>query len=88
MRRFPQRQVEITIPRYHDVMAKQTTVRLPEELADQAEAVARVKGTSVNALIVESLAAEIERVRADDDFTKRARTLLERDKELLERLAK
>lgn len=74
--------------RYHDVMAKQTTVRLPEELADQAEAVARVKGTSVNALIVESLAAEIERVRADDDFTKRARTLLERDKELLERLAK
>jgi predicted transcriptional regulator len=69
-------------------MAKQTTVRLPEELADQAEAVARVKGTSVNALIVESLAAEIERVRADDDFTKRARTLLERDKELLERLAK
>lgn len=69
-------------------MAKQTTVRLPEELADQAEAVARVKGTSVNALIVESLAAEIARVRADDDFTKRARTLLERDKELLERLAK
>ena len=48
----------------------------------------RVKGTSVNALIVESLAAEIERVRADDDFTPRARTLLERDKELLERLAK
>jgi predicted DNA-binding protein len=69
-------------------VTKQTTVRLPEELADQAEAVARVKGTSVNALIVESLAAEIERVRADDEFTKRAQTLLERDKELLERLAK
>jgi predicted transcriptional regulator len=67
---------------------KQTTVRLPEELAEQAEAVARVKGTSVNALIVEALAAEIERVRADDEFTKRALTLLERDKELLERLAK
>ena len=67
-------------------MSKQTTVRLPEELADQAEAVARIKGTSVNALIVESLAAEIERVRADDDFTARARKLLARDKELLERL--
>jgi len=63
-------------------------VRLPEELADQAEAVARVKGTSVNALIVEALAAEIERVRADRDFTKHAKALLERDKELLERLAK
>lgn len=69
-------------------MTKQTTVRLPEELADEAEAVARVRGTSVNALIVESLSTEIERVRADRDFTDRARKLLERDKELLERLAK
>lgn len=69
-------------------MAKQTTVRLPDELADEAEAVARVKGVSVNALIVDSLAAEIEKVRADRDFTARAKRLLERDKELLDRLAK
>jgi hypothetical protein len=69
-------------------MTKQTTVRLPESLAEDAEAVARVRGTSVNQLIVESLAAEIERVRDDQDFTERARRLLERDKELLTRLAK
>ena len=69
-------------------MTKQTTVRLPEELADQAEAVARVQGTSLNTLIVDSLAAEVERVRADRVFTKKARQLIERDKELLERLAK
>lgn len=69
-------------------MTKRTTVRLPDELADQAEAVARVSGTSVNALIVDSLAAEIERVRQHKDFTTRARKLLKRDKELLERLAK
>jgi predicted DNA-binding protein len=69
-------------------MTRQTTVRLPEELADQAEAVARVQGTSVNALVIESLAAAIERVRADKDFTARARRLLERDKELLDRLAR
>ena len=69
-------------------MAKQTTVRLPEELADQAEVVARVQGTSLNTLIVEALAAEVERVRADGAFTKKARQLIERDKELLERLAK
>ena len=69
-------------------MTKQTTVRLPEELADQAEAVARVQGKSVNALIVDSLAAEVERVRADKDFTQRARKLIERDQELLDRLAK
>lgn len=69
-------------------MTKQTTVRLPDELADAAEAVARVRGTSVNALIVDSLVSEISRVKEDDDFTDRARRLLERDRELLERLAK
>jgi hypothetical protein len=74
---------------YRDfVTSRQTTVRLPEELADQAEAVARVRGTSVNALIVDSLAAEIERVRADKEFTSRAKQLLKRDKELLDRLAR
>lgn len=69
-------------------MAKQTTVRLPEELAEDAEAVARVKGTSVNQLMVDALTEEIRRVQADEDFTERAKRLLERDKELLERLAK
>jgi len=69
-------------------MTKQTTVRLPEDLADDAEAVARVKGTSVNALIVDALKAEIERVRRDDEFTNVAKRLLERDRELLERLAR
>ena len=69
-------------------MAKQTTVRLPDELADEAEAVARVQGTSVNQLIIDSLKTEIERVRTDEDFTSRAKRLLERDKELLDRLAK
>ena len=69
-------------------MTKQTTVRLPEDVADTAEAVARVRGISVNALIVESLTAEIERVRADKRFTERARELLKRDEELLERLAR
>ncbi len=73
---------------YHDVVTRQITVRLPDELADQAEAVARVRGTSVNALIVESLTTAIDLVRVDDDFTLRARKLLERDKELLDRLAR
>ena len=67
-------------------MTKQTTVRLPDQLADEVEAVARVQGTSVNKLIIDSLTREIELVRADDDFICRARRLLERDKELLERL--
>ncbi len=69
-------------------MTKQTTVRLPEDLADEAEAVARVQGMSMNQLIVESLETEIERVRADIDFTERAKRLIERDQELLRRLAR
>jgi hypothetical protein len=69
-------------------MVKQTTVRLPDQLADEAEAVARVQGSSVNHLIIESLAKEIERVRADSDFTARAKRLVERDRELLERLSR
>lgn len=69
-------------------MTKQTTVRLPDDLADDAEAVARVRGDSVNQLIIDSLAAEIERVRVDADFTARAKKLLERDREILDRLAK
>lgn len=44
--------------------------------------------SSTNHLNIDSLVKEIDRVRADHDFTTRARRLLERDKELLERLAK
>ena len=86
--RHPNHVGYLVMSRYHECMAKQTTVRLPDELADEAEAVARVQGTSVNTLIVNSLTAEIERVRADKDFTARARKLLERDRELLDRLAR
>lgn len=69
-------------------MTKQTTVRLPDELAQEAEALVRVQGTSMNQLVIDSLRAEIQRVKADEDFTARAKRLLERDKELLERLAR
>ncbi|MFV0260789.1 MAG: hypothetical protein ACK5PP_20320 [Acidimicrobiales bacterium] len=69
-------------------MPKQTTVRLPDDLAAEAEAVARVRNTSVNQLIIDSLTAEIERARSDTSFVARAKALIERDKELLERLAK
>lgn len=66
---------------------KTTTVRLPEELADTAEVVARARGISVNTLIIDALVADIERVRQDKEFTSRLRALVERDKEILHRLA-
>jgi hypothetical protein len=67
---------------------KQTSARLPAELAENAEAIARVQGTSLNGLIIDSLASEVERVRNDADFTKRAKSLLTRDAEMIDRLAK
>ena len=53
---------------YRDGMARQTTVRLPEDLAYDVEAVARVQGTSLNQLIVDSLADAIDRVRENKHF--------------------
>jgi len=64
-----------------------TTVRMPEELAEKADVIARGRGISVNALMLEALEAEIERVRHDDEFIARLRELTERDKEILDRLA-
>lgn len=64
-----------------------TTVRMPEELAEKADVVARGRGISVNALMLEALEAEIERVRNDEEFMARLRELTERDKEILDRLA-
>ena len=69
-------------------MMRQTTVRLPDDLMDDAQTVARVQGRSMNQLVIDSLRAEINRVRTDDDFTSRARRLLNRDRELLDRLAR
>ncbi|HEX9642578.1 MAG TPA: toxin-antitoxin system HicB family antitoxin [Acidimicrobiia bacterium] len=64
-----------------------TTVRMPEELAENADVVARGRGISVNTLILEALEAEIERARHDEEFMTRLRELTERDKEILDRLA-
>lgn len=64
-----------------------TTVRMPEELAEKADVIARGRGISVNALMLEALQAEIGRVRQDEEFMARLRELTERDKEILDRLA-
>ncbi len=64
-----------------------TTVRIPEELAEKADIVARGRGISVNALMLEALRSEIERVRDDHEFMEMLRVLTERDKEILDRLA-
>jgi glutamate-1-semialdehyde aminotransferase len=60
---------------------------MPEDLAETAEMVARGRGLSVNALLLEALEAEIERVKADEEFMGKLRALAERDRQILDRLA-
>jgi len=66
---------------------KATTVRLPEDLADTAEVLARARGVSVNQLILDALQTEVDRVRHDKEFMGLVRGLVERDREILDRLA-
>jgi predicted transcriptional regulator len=66
---------------------KATTVRIPEELADTADVVARARGVSVNTLILEALQNEVDRVKQDEEFMALLRSHIERDKEILDRLA-
>ncbi len=73
---------------YHGVMTKNLTVRLPEQLAADAEALARVEGRSLNETIKQALEAAIERRRKDPKFQARLRMIIDEDRELLERLAK
>jgi predicted transcriptional regulator len=67
---------------------RQTTIRLPDELAEQAEAVARVRGMSLNALFVEAITTEVDRARSSKAFNDRARALRKRDKEVLRKPAR
>ncbi len=69
------------------MVRKATTVRLPEELAETADVLARTRGVSVNQVIVDALQAEVDRVKDDKQFMKHLRSLVERDREILDRLA-
>jgi len=60
---------------------------MSEDLATTVEVVARGRGISVNALVIDALIAEVERVKQDDQFLATLRELTERDREILDRLA-
>jgi predicted transcriptional regulator len=69
-------------------MTKNMTVRLPDDLAADTEALARAEGQSVNETVKQALAEVVERRRKDPHFRARLRRIIEEDRELLERLAK
>jgi len=69
-------------------MTKNITIRLPDDLAADAEALARVEGQSLNETVKQSLAETVAQRRKDPAFKARVARIIEEDRELLERLAK
>ena len=69
-------------------MTKNLTVRLRDEVAADAEALARVEGKSLNDTIQQALIEAVERRRNDRDFKDRLRRIIDQDRELLDRLAR
>jgi predicted transcriptional regulator len=69
-------------------MTKNFTVRLPDDVAADVEALARVEGQSVNETVKQALINEVDRKRSQPVFQERLRSIIEQDKELLDRLSK
>jgi hypothetical protein len=83
---------------YHDVMIssyqkegkvarKAMTLRLDSDQAAEMEAVARIDGVSISEVARTAILAHVAKRRKDKDFQHRLRTILDRDREILERLA-
>ena len=68
---------------YQGTMTKNLTVRLSDDVAADAEALARVEGKSVNETVKQSLIEAVERRRNDPEFKARLAKIIEEDGELL-----
>jgi len=69
-------------------MPRNLTVRLDDELAADADALARAEGHSLNETVKLALREAVERRQKDPEFQQRIRRIIEADRELLERLAR
>lgn len=69
-------------------MTKNLTIRLPDEIAADTEALARVEGKSLNETVQQALIEAVARRRNDPEFKGRLTRIIEEDRELLERLAR
>jgi hypothetical protein len=67
---------------------KAVTLRLPENKAAQLEAIARADEKSVNQTLVEAVERMIAERRKDKAFKARVRAIIERDRDILEDLAR
>lgn len=67
--------------------SKVTTLRLPDYMAAELAAVARADDVPVSEAVREAIEKHIAERRADTDFQKRLKQLIEEDQEVLKRLA-
>lgn len=80
-------QVEM-VSYYQGTMTRNLTIRLPDNIAADAEALSRVEGTSLNETVKQALIEALGRRRNDPEFKARLAKIIEEDRELLERLAR
>jgi predicted DNA-binding protein len=66
---------------------KVTSLRLPDHMAAELAAVARADDMPVSEAVREAIEKHIAERRADADFQKRVKQVLEEDREILKRLA-
>ena len=67
---------------------KTTTIRISDELAEELELASRTEGVSANSFIIEAVEERIQRLRDDQAFMGRLSELVERNKNILDRLAR
>lgn len=68
-------------------MTKVTTVRIDDELNDEVNAVARADDVPASEVVRAALYRYIAERKSDPKFQARLRQLLEKDREVIERLA-
>lgn len=71
-----------------DVERKAMTVRIPADQAAELEAVADVDGVPVSEAIRQAITEHIETRRRDETFRARLKDSLERNRKILEKLAR
>ena len=67
---------------------KAMTIRFDDDQAEVLEAVARIEGVPISETIRQAVAEHIEERRKDERFQQRLRASLERNREILEKLAR
>lgn len=67
---------------------KMLTLRLPEEQAQELEALARVEGVSVSEEIRDAITDRVANKLQDEEFQARLKRLMEQERSVLERLAR